>query len=81
MQRSLSSPLQAAEVQHAGMSTDSTDQQEAAPPTAASDDRTPKAEAEAAPPASPEQLYQQVMARFAAITEEWQQARDAFLRR
>ena len=59
----------------ASMSTDSGAQERAVPPAAASDDRT----AEAFPPASPEQICQQVMARLAAITDEWQQARDALL--
>src|SRR3954469_14871400 len=55
------------------MSIDSGAQERAVPPAAASDDRT----AEASPPPSPEQIYQQVMARLAAITDQWQQARDA----
>jgi hypothetical protein len=58
------------------MDTDSGAQDGAVPPAAAFDDRT----AEAAPPASPEQLYQQVMVRLAAITDEWQKARDVLLR-
>jgi hypothetical protein len=36
--------------------------------------------AEASPPASPEQIYHDVMARLAVITDQWQQARDALLR-
>ena len=36
--------------------------------------------AEAPPPALPEQIYQQAAARLAAIIDEWQQARDALLR-
>jgi hypothetical protein len=33
----------------------------------------------ASPPTSPEQIYEEVMARLAVITEEWQRARDALL--
>jgi len=54
------------------MSTDSGAPERAVPPAAASDDCT----TEASPPPSPEQLYQQVMARLAAVTDQWQQARD-----
>src|SRR3954451_3678773 len=54
------------------MSTNSGAPERAVPPAAASDDRT----TEASPPPSPEQLYQQGMARLAAVTDQWQQARD-----
>jgi hypothetical protein len=59
------------------MSTDPGAQDRAAPPEAA-----PAADgnAEASPPASPEQIYHDVMARLAVITDQWQQARDALLR-
>jgi hypothetical protein len=33
----------------------------------------------ATPTSSPEQIYEEVMARLAAITDQWQQARDALL--
>ena len=36
--------------------------------------------AEASPPASPEQIYQQAVARLAVIIDQWQKARDALLR-
>ena len=58
------------------MRTDSGAQDGAVPPAAASDERN----AEASPPASPEQIYKQVMVHLAVITEEWQKARDALLR-
>ena len=49
----------------------------AVPPEAAAD---PAGNAEALPPALPEQIYQQAMARLAVIIDEWQKARDACLR-
>ena len=36
--------------------------------------------AEASPPALPEQIYEQAMARLAVIIDEWQKARGALLR-
>ena len=33
--------------------------------------------ADASPPAPPEQIYQQATARLAVIIDEWQKARDA----
>jgi hypothetical protein len=36
--------------------------------------------ADASPPASLEQIYQQAAARLAAIIDQWQKARDALLR-
>ena len=36
--------------------------------------------AEASPPALPEQIYEQAMARLAVIIDEWQEARGALLR-
>lgn len=36
--------------------------------------------ADASPAASPEQMYEQAMARLADIIDEWHKARDAFLR-
>jgi hypothetical protein len=60
--------------QHARMGTDPGAPDGAAPPEVASNsDRT----TEASPPAFPEQIYEETMARLAAITEEWQRARDA----
>jgi len=38
--------------------------------------RTAEGDADASPPASPEQIYEQAMARLAVITEEWQKTRD-----
>jgi hypothetical protein len=55
------------------MSTDSGAQDGAVPHAAASDARSE----EASPPASPEQIYEEVMVRLGTITEEWQKARDA----
>ena len=49
----------------------------AVPPAAAADS---DGNADASPPALPEQIYEQAMARLAAIIDEWQQARDALLR-
>ena len=48
----------------------------AVPPEAASDS---DGNADVSPPASPEQIYAEVLARLAGITEEWQQAREALL--
>jgi hypothetical protein len=36
--------------------------------------------ADASPPASLEQIYQQAAARLAVIIDQWQKARDALLR-
>ena len=59
-----------------GMSTDPGAQDGVALPKAASDsDGT----ATASPSTSPEQMFQEAMARFAAITEEWQKVREALL--
>lgn len=56
------------------VSTDPIAQDGAAPPgTAFHSDGT----AEASPPAYPQQIYEETMARLAAITDEWQKARDA----
>ena len=49
----------------------------AVPPEAAADSA---GNADAAPPASPEQIYEQAMARLAVIIDEWQKARGALLR-
>jgi hypothetical protein len=58
------------------MSTDPGGQNGVAPPEAASE---AAGDAEASPPASPEQIYADAMARLAVITEEWQQTRAATL--
>ena len=49
----------------------------AVPPEAAADSA---GDADASPPALPEQIYEQAMARLAVIINEWQKARDACLR-
>ena len=49
----------------------------AVPPEAAADSDS---NAEASPPALPEQIYEEAMARLAVIIDEWQKARDACLR-
>ena len=49
----------------------------AVPPAAAADSA---GNADASPPALPEQIYEQATARLAVIIEEWQKARDACLR-
>jgi hypothetical protein len=49
----------------------------AVPPQAAADS---DGNAEASPPALPEQIYEQAMARLAVIIDEWQEARGALLR-
>ena len=59
------------------MSTKPGAQDEAVPPEAAAD---PAGNAEVAPPAFPEQIYEQATARLAVIIDEWQKARDACLR-
>ena len=59
------------------MSTKPGAREGAVPPAAAADSA---GHAEAAPPASPEQIYQQAMARLAVISDEWQKARGALLR-
>ena len=48
------------------------------PPETAAD---PDGNADASPPAFPEQIYEQATARLAVIIDEWQKARDACLRR
>ncbi len=50
------------------MSTDPHVQDGAVPPGAAAD---AAGDAEASPPASPEEIYEQAMARLAVIIEEW----------
>jgi hypothetical protein len=65
------------------MTTDPDAQNRAVPREAAPDSAGNAKVSAAAPPkpvASPEQLYEQAMARFAAIWDEWQQARKALLR-
>ena len=59
------------------MSTKPVAQEGAVPPAAAADST---GKADAAPPASPEQIYEQATARLAAISDEWQKARGALLR-
>ena len=59
------------------MSTKPDAQDGAVPPEAAADSA---GNAAASPPASPEQIYEQAMARLAAISDEWQKARGALLR-
>ena len=49
----------------------------AVPPEAAADSA---GNADASPPALPEQIYEQATARLAVIIDEWQKARDACLR-
>jgi hypothetical protein len=56
------------------MSTDPGGQNGMAPPEVASDT---VGDAEASPPASSEQIYEDAMARLAVITDEWQKTRDA----
>ena len=56
------------------MSTKPGTQDRAVPPEAAADS---DGKADAAPPAFPEQIYEQATARLAAIIDEWQKARDA----
>ena len=58
------------------MSSDPGAQDGAAPPDTAPDS---DGNANVSPVASPEQIYQAGMARLAAITDQWQQARDALL--
>jgi hypothetical protein len=58
------------------MSTDPGAQDGPVPAKAASDT---DGNTTASPPTSPEQIYEEVMARLAVITEEWQRARDALL--
>ena len=59
------------------MSTKPGTQDGAVPPEAAADSAS---DAEAAPPALPEQIYEQAMARLAVIIDEWHKARGALLR-
>jgi hypothetical protein len=59
------------------MSTKSGAQDGAVAPEAAADS---DGNADASPPAFPEQIYEQAMARLAVMTDEWQKARDACLR-
>jgi hypothetical protein len=47
------------------------------PPEAAAD---ADGNADASPPAFPEQIYEQAMARLAVIMDQWQKARGACLR-
>jgi hypothetical protein len=56
------------------MSTDPGGQDGVAPPEAASE---AAGDAETSPPASPEQIYEDAMARLAVITDEWHKTRDA----
>jgi hypothetical protein len=56
------------------MSTKPGTQDEAVPPEMAADS---DGNADASPPALPEQIYQQATIRLAAIIDEWQKARDA----
>ncbi len=49
----------------------------AVPPEAAADSA---GNADASPPALPEQIYEQATARLAGIIDEWHRARDALLR-
>ena len=59
------------------MNTKPGTQDEAVPPEAAADS---DGNADASPPASPQEIYEETMVRFAVITKEWQKARDALLR-
>jgi len=59
------------------MSTKRGAQDGAVPPEAAAD---ADGNADASPPAFPEQIYEQAMARLAVIIDEWQMARGALLR-
>jgi len=59
------------------MSTKPGTQDGAVPPETAADS---DGNADASPPALPEQIYEQAMVRLAAIIDEWQKARDALLR-
>jgi hypothetical protein len=56
------------------MSTKPGTQDGAVPPEMAADS---DGNADASPPALPEQIYQQATIRLAAIIDEWQKARDA----
>jgi hypothetical protein len=49
----------------------------AVPPEPAADS---DGNADASSPASPERIYEQAVARLAAIIDQWQKARDALLR-
>ena len=59
------------------MSTKPVAQDGAVPPAAAADSA---GNADASPPALPEQIYEQATARLAGIIDEWHRARDALLR-
>jgi hypothetical protein len=59
------------------MSTKPGTQDGAVPPEAAADS---DGNADASPPAFPEQIYEQAMARLAVIMDQWQKARGALLR-
>jgi hypothetical protein len=59
------------------MSTKPGTQDGTVPPEAAADSA---GNADVSPPASPEQIYEQAMARLAVIIDEWQKARGALLR-
>ena len=54
----------------------------AVPPEAAADSagNAEAGNADASPPALPEQIYEEAMARLAVIIDKWQKARDACLR-
>ena len=59
------------------MSTNPGAQDEGVPPEPPAD---PAGNADASPPAFPEQIYEQATARLAVIIDQWQKARDALLR-
>ena len=59
------------------MSSDPGAQDQALPPSAATDSN---GNSNASPPASPEHIYRQATTRLAGIIDEWQQARDPLLR-
>ena len=56
------------------MSTKPGTQDETVPPRTAADS---DGNADASPPALPEQIYEQATIRLAVIIDEWQKARDA----
>ena len=63
------------------MSTKSATQDGAVPPAVPPQTPAdPAGNADASPPAFPEQIYEQATARLAVIIEEWHKARDACLR-
>ena len=59
------------------MSTKPGTQDGAVPPETAAD---ADGNADASPPALPEQIYEQATIRLAAIIDQWQKRRDALLR-